>query len=485
VIRKLHFSSLLLLAACAASGSETGRTAADSVLAEGALAVPTVAYRLPASGGALSVYALPSLEQRPWGAGGRIAGVGAALGTDLIGRRLLYRDSAGAVTSFDLVALRERTAARQAALTAMGPDGTLLVLDSSGAITESQPWGQRAWSGSIGRGARDAFVGPGQRLIVIRRGRQADSLLFVARDAGVTAATQVPAGGDPVASRDGDAVAFATDSGIVVYEERALDEPWFVRTDGRARLAEFSPSGHRIFVALEGDDALAVIDRFGRAARGSIGLDSPAEQLRFDPWGRVLLVLGGDGETMIISMAGNERLGEVRTSWSSDLPTISENGVLLLREGTAVVARDARSLDSLGAVAGGAADVWFAGRWVATSATAALRADVQQRSSGSGQRAAGSGQQAPGSGQPSDARAPLPVARSFYAQLAATRDEGAARQMASELGRSVQVVPPRQNDDMWRVMAGPFSTREAADSAGRSLGRSYWVVDRTGEPRRQ
>ena len=78
--------------------------------------------------------------------------------------------------------------------------------------------------------------------------------------------------------------------------------------------------------------------------------------------------------------------------------------------------------------------------------------------------------------------APVPA---FYAQLLATRSEDAARSVAGLFaGQQVQVVAPRAGlgDDNWRVMAGPFRSRESADSAGRSLGRPYWVVDRTRDP---
>ncbi len=471
----------LFLAGCGAPGRDARRgSGADSVLAEGLRTVPAVAYRVPRAGGQIAVYTLPGLDTTPWG-GGRTGGARGAVATDLIGRRLLYHDSSGAVAAFDLVALRERQAARRASLTALGPDGSLLAVDSSGGVSESQPWGLRTWSGTLGRGVRDVFAGPGQQLIAVRGGR-GDSLLFVSRESGVTAAAAAPESAARAAARDGDAVAFATAEGVTVFEEREMDEPWSVRLAGGPVAVTFSPSGHRLYVALRDRRELAVIDRFNRTERGAVSLPGPARALRFDPWGRVLLVQPADDSTLtwVVGMARGGLIGRLATRWASDLPTVSESGVLLARQSGAVVARDAVTLDSLGAVPGGAGDTWFAGRWVARSATAATRSEVAERRGASAPPPERGSAARPEPGAPAAAPAATPA---FYAQLMATRDEAAAREAARALGRGVLVVAPRPNDDMWRVMAGPFRSREAADSAGRAIGRAYWVVDRSREPK--
>ena len=45
--------------------------------------------------------------------------------------------------------------------------------------------------------------------------------------------------------------------------------------------------------------------------------------------------------------------------------------------GELAATRDLRALDSLGAVQGGAGDLWFVGRWAVTSAASAIRRDVR------------------------------------------------------------------------------------------------------------
>jgi hypothetical protein len=484
---KRLFPLILLLGACAGSDrGAAGSAASDTTRRAGAREVPSVAFRVPAHPGALLVYRLPHLEATPWGAGSHVAGALSAVGTDLIGRRLLYHDATGAVESFDLVALRERAVAPRGAEAAIGSDGTLLAVDSAGAVLESQPWGTRAWPGALGRGVREVFAAPGSRLAVVRRHRS-DTLQFASRESGVTVAAAVPEAVDRAATRDGDAFAFATDSGIAVYEDRELADPWFVRLAGHPKAVVFSPSGHRLYVALGDRNALVVVDRFGRRERETVGLPGRASALRMDPWGRVLLVRGDgegrEGETWVVGVARGDVIGRLGTGWASDLPTVSEEGVLLLRQGSAVVARDVRSLDSLGAVPDAGDDVWFAGRWVPASAALAAR----QKADTSGKHLVTA--PVPSTREPERAAAAAAVAPvatpSFWVQIASLHSAEAARALAAELRsehQSVAIVEPRQEGDPWRVMSGPYPTRNAADSAGRSLGRPYWVVDRSREP---
>lgn len=494
----------LLLAACAKSGSDGGDVSDDTLHTTSVLAAQVVAFRVPVAGGALSIYSLPSLERTPGGAGSRLSGARSAVGVDLPGRRLLFLDSSGTISSFDLVSLRQKTVAPRRVIATIGADGSLLAVDSSGAVTESQPWGSRTWPGTLGRGVRQVFAAPGPRLIAIRHTRAGDSLSVAGREAGIGEALAVPAATAQAASRDGDAIAFAVDSGILVYEARELSQPWFVRLESTPSAVVFSPSGHRLYVALKDRNELAVLDRFGRRMRETISLPGPATDIRPDPWGLALLVRSGtngqDADIWVVGTARNTVVGTLNASWASDLPTAAEGGVVLSREGRAIVARDMRTLDSLGAIEGGAGDLWFAGRWIPASPVAAMRAAAAE-----GRRPTADSVQTPPPAPlapaasrppPTAANQPAPVATvekpatppagrpNFWIQLTSTRSESAARALVAELRSPyTQVVPPKTEDDTWRVMVGPFFTRESADSAGRSIGRPYWVVDRAREAR--
>ncbi|HWO88430.1 MAG TPA: SPOR domain-containing protein [Gemmatimonadales bacterium] len=470
-LRPVHLLAAVALAAC--RGGAPGGTQAGQDTLPRATRTPAVVYRLPSGGGPITVYELPSLRETPWGSGGRVSALTSAVGTDLQGRRLLYRSGDGSLTSFDLVAMRERTIAAPRFVPALAVDGTLLAVDSTGEVVESQPWGTRTWPERMGRGILAAFAAPGARLIALRRSGR-DSLEIVSREGTRLFAAIAPEAADRAVTPAGDAVAFATSEGVSVLETLRDTVGWSVQL-GAVSAVAFSPSGHRIYAALRERRELAVIDRFARERRGTISLPAPASSLRPDPWGRVLLARGdgpqGGSELWVIGLGTSSLLRRLETTWASDLPAVTESGVLLLREGTAVVARDARTLDSLGAVAQGAGDLWFSGRWVPASATAAARASQTERSP------ATSSSKAPA--RSADA-APRPPAAGegggFWIQLASSRNEQAIRVLAREL--QAQVVEPRDEGEPWRVVAGPFRSREAADSAGRALGRPYFLTER-------
>lgn len=493
---------LALLAGCSGSqsgapdviGSAPSRTGAAT--ADGPRAIPIVALRLLAGGGALRAYVLPGLTPAGWALGGRTSPVATVIGMDDAGRRLIYRDSTGSVDAFDLVAYRERpveadsTYVGRGAITTLSPDGTLYAVLPNGTVIVSEPWGASAWPNRIGRGVRDAFAGVGTTLIAIRHAA-ADTLTLASREAGISLKETVPQAKQRVATRDGDAVAFVTDSGLVVVEERDPAAPWSVRLKGSPVAAAFTPSGHRLYVVSRTRSEVAVVDRFTHRSLAAIPLPGPGDALRMDPWGRALLVHPADAagdETWIVSVADGRLAGHVSTRWQTYLPAVSENGVLLLREGDNVVARDVRSLDSLGTVVAGAPDFWFVGRWKPTTMPNVLRAEAREPAPRRRRPALPAGvAAAPRKGAaPAAESAGAAPAERVWVQVSVSQNEKASRDLAAELGRSghaAQVIPPRSPGEGWRVVVGPYKSHSAADSAGRLLGRPYYILEPgLGEP---
>jgi hypothetical protein len=477
---------LLLLAACTrprdrdtAQGSATRNASSD-----GPSTIPVVALRVAGSGGPLRAHALPRLAALPWTLPGRTSPVRGTVGIDVSGRRLLYRDTTGAVLGFDLVAFRERAIAPRGALADLGADGALLTVDRRGAVVESQPWGSRPWPDTLGPGTREIFAAPNARLVLLR-GHAADSLVGISRDGGPWFAASAPQAVQSVASRDGDAVAFATEQGLVVVEDRDPRNPWSVTLRGSPAAVVFSPSGHRLYVALRSRSELAVVDRYQRAERERVPLPGPAEALRADPWGHALFVRPAGAEaagglTWVVSIATDRVIGHLVTEWDTDLPTVSQTGVILLREGDAVVARDVHTLDSLGAVPDGARDYWFVGAWAPTSAAAALR--QQARAADATIRQPAPPTRAAPVLDPKSLRAVPDTAPRLWVQVSASQSEAASRALVAELAAAhqpVQLVPPRSEGDGWRVVLGPFATRDEAEAAGRALGRPFFIVERT------
>jgi len=259
----------------------------------------------------------------------------------------------------------------------------------------------------------------------------------------------------------------------------------------------FSPSGHRIYVALRDASALGVVDRFQRGERSRISLPGPAGAVRADPWGYVLFVrpagAAADRDvTWVVSVAAGRVIGRLATQWDSDLPTVSEAGAILSREGDAVVARDVHTLDSLGAVPEGARDYWFLGAWTPAGGTMALRqqvrvADAAARrpppaAGAAGGAGAGRPPVAPRAADPKSLQAAPDTGLHVWAQVSASQSESASRALVAELTAAqlpARLIPPRSEGDGWRVVLGPFATRDEAEAAGRALGRPFFVVERS------
>jgi cell division septation protein DedD len=78
-------------------------------------------------------------------------------------------------------------------------------------------------------------------------------------------------------------------------------------------------------------------------------------------------------------------------------------------------------------------------------------------------------------------QSPAASTAGFTVQFAAVRSEQAANTAAAEIeadGRRAHVVRTSQGGfDIWRVVLGPYPTREAAERVARSTGRSYWIYE--------
>ena len=58
--------------------------------------------------------------------------------------------------------------------------------------------------------------------------------------------------------------------------------------------------------------------------------------------------------------------------------------------------------------------------------------------------------------------------------------EGSARDLRAA-GLDASVLAPSSTDDFYRVVLGPYPTREAAEAIGRKLGRPFWIFPREGQ----
>jgi len=412
---------------------------------------PGVAIRLPAKGGTPQLYRLPRLTAVDGVLKGKLPPVERVIGLDPESEFLFVTTAKHELLSLDLGSGRVDTVATSIRQAALGPDGTLYAVDSSRRVVSLSRRTRFAWPQPLTALPRDLFGATDQHLVgVIPQ----DKLLIAAADQPPTVRT-IAAGGDVAATRWGDLVAVASDTGITFYDPLGRRDPSFVRLADAPRALAFSPSGHRIYVARRTAPGLAVVDRFERKELDGVALPGPVAALRLDPLGRWLLARPAASDSAwIVDLPIKRHTGIVPTQWASDLPAISPDGMLIYRRGKDVVSARPDSLNDIGKVTNGAADTWVLTSWLPRGVPASTVSAATSDSSGAG------------------AEGPL------YVQVSTSQNPEWSGHLADDLtraGLAARVLPPQHPDDGYRVVLGPYSTREQAEATGRRLGRPFWI----------
>jgi cell division septation protein DedD len=237
-----------------------------------------------------------------------------------------------------------------------------------------------------------------------------------------------------------------------------------------------------------------VVDRYRQQVSGSIDLGRHPSDLRMDPLGRYLLArLDGVDSTAVIALGTNRVVGTLGTGWRADLPFVAPDGGIALAQGKDVIVTDGTTLRPTARVTGGASDFWYPFRWTGFRPRAeGLDSPVDFGGPPPDSAAAPADSAAPksDSAAPPPAPAPAPPPRdtavrrpatvytvSFAALLVAdkARELAASIRVGSENARVVTAV--RDGSTIYRVVLGPYPTREEAERIGRESKQSYWIYE--------
>jgi hypothetical protein len=413
-----------------------------------------VAIRLAAQGGTPRLYRLPRLMELPGVLRGRLPPLDRVIGLDAESEFLFVATTKQELLALDLGSGRVDTVATGIAQAALGPDGTLYAVDAKRRVVSMSRRTRFAWPQPLTGLPRDLFGSSDQRLVAVIPD-DPPRLLIAAADQ-PPAIRQIAAGGDVVATRWGDLVAVASDSGVAFYDPLGRRDPAFVPLADHPRALAFSPSGHRIYVARRGAIGLAVVDRYERRELDGVALPGPAAALRLDPLGRWLLARPALGDSAwIVDLPIKRHTGGIATAWQADLPAVSPDGALLYRRGDDVIALRPDSLTETGQVDRGAADLWVLSSWLPRGGGVA------------GQTGA-------------DALAADTVGAEgpMYVQVSTSQNPDWSGRLAQDLvraGLAARVLTPQGPDDGYRVVLGPYATRAQAEATGRKLGRPFWI----------
>jgi hypothetical protein len=495
-VRTLLASALLALACgglvgCADRSSHPSGAGAPPVIPGGP---DPIVLRIPRGGGVVTAARYPALDSTVWRSQTRVPALARVIAFGAEDGYLAAVDTAGAPVRVDL-RVGSVTSSREDTVVAVSSadGGAIYALTQRGELTRYTPSGgdwrftpplpanalyAQADGSLIVAGAK------GDRAIVwrVRPPNQAvaDSLSFdIGGDAKTLASSLARTAGAV-----GDRVFFGGNEEVIAVRSRDLGKALEVDLGDPVRAIAATPSGDRLFVALDGDDVIRIVDRFEEGVKGKISLPGPARALRMDPMGRVLLAQGGGDSVYVVSLGSDAVVGVLRTAWRNDLPLVMADASIAYERGDDVVLAHPSTLADMRTVTGGANDFWYTMRWNGFRPRAAgLDQPVQFRTS-----APRDSSDFVPSGDSASAIAPPPARDSgaaasavFTVSFAAVLDEKQAKAVAARIKVDGQVpritTSERAGKTLYRVVLGPYPSRAEAERVGRASGQSYWIFE--------
>ncbi len=397
----------------------------------------------------IQVYRLPGLVRAPWKftdgvTVSRVVGYSPARDAVF----LLTRDSALVALEIDVG--RTRIVDSNVVAAAIGPLGVPMVVTADGLTGRMENGKLNLGTDTLPTLPDSVWAGVGDRLI----GLADNGSKLIVSSSRQTGTRDLPYGGKAFAPW-GDLGVIAVDSGLVLIDPRGRHPDRFMPLDVVPAVAAVSTAGHRIY-AVSSEGLLLFIDRFDLVLLDTLQLPARANRLRTDPLGRVLLAGAEDGSTTwVVGLVTRKVIAEVDGTWSEDTPVVATDGTILTRAGADLVAHHPPDYRTTSRLRRGASGTWLTVPWRERQTLAQLAGDTTE--------------------------VPALPGQQFYVQVASTSNESWARDLANKLaaaGMEASVMQPEFFDDPYRVVLGPYETREEADDIGRKLGRSFWIFTR-------
>ncbi len=436
------------------------------------------------------MYAYPAVDSILWSVQGGPA-IQRVLGFDPDDGSVAVIDNGGQPRRIDFRATEVRLASRgklSGLASANGSD--IFGITEKGDITRLNPTGD--WAFVPPSPARLVFPQPNGAVVIAgNQGGETHLWLIRPTDDDILATRALPVVSRGIRTQIGDRIYFAVDSGLIGVITRDLSAVKSVRLASAPRSVVPTPSGDRLYAALGGRNEIAVIDRYTESVSGTVELPGEAEELRMDPLGKHVIAKGRGDAAWVIAIGTNHVIGEIRTEWRNDLPGFAPDGSIVTARGEDVVIVEASDLRDARTIKGGGRDFWYFLAWNGFRPRLAdldrpVTFDSAPLPLPDSLRLQGDSAQAPTvrDASPSVIEPPAtgePAQRGFMVSFAAVLSEQRANEVAA--GISVNGVRPRVaaspsgSSTIYRVVLGPYSTREEADRVGRESGRQYWVFE--------
>jgi hypothetical protein len=403
------------------------------------------------------LYRVPGLDSAAWKAAEKFPPVDRPIGAVPEQGLVFVLDRKNNVVGIDLDTRRVRTFLENVRYATLGPDGALYAVDTANSVTQLVRRTPVRFRSKL-QGKPTALHGTMNGALLARLGGNRPALEFLGSDQAPTA-TPLPQG-QVSPTFLGDLVAVAADTSVILYSpDQTKSKPRTIPIEGDARAVLFSPSGHRLYVA-RAAAPLLVLDRFEGTRLREIELPGPARALRGDLYGNWLLVQPEDGDSVwVIDIGTGKYLGSTAAKWTEDLPAVAPPHTLLVRRGADLVALDLSSsgFTQLGRIEGGASDFWLPIAWhPAEENELPIETDSMAAEADSG-----------------------PARPTVYLQVSSSQNPTWASELSEKLraaGLPASVLTPRRSEEAYRVVLGPYATREEAEQTGKKLGMPSFIV---------
>jgi len=294
-----------------------------------------------------------------------------------------------------------------------------------------------------------------------------------------------------VRTQVGDRIYFTVDSGLVGVKAKDLSPMGAIQLPGRVRTLAPTPSGDRIYIATIADSSLSVVDRYSGTLGEGLALPAPPLDLRMDALGRYLLAQFPKSDSAWVIEIGNNRLiGAIPTKWDTDLPAITPEGQLATLSGKDVILIDPVKLAAKSTIAGGGKDFWYFFAWdgfkpraqgLDQPVTFPSDSIVDTATASSTASSTLPTNPAPDTTRPAAVNPQSTATTGFIVSFAALLSEDKAQQTAMTIrvgGNTAHVVSTSTaGSPIYRVVLGPFATRDEADRVGRASKRDYWIYE--------
>jgi hypothetical protein len=445
--------------------------------------------RIPRTGGDALAAVYPALDSVIWAAPDMPA-PGRVLGFDPDGGTLAIATRSGYPARIDLHLGRATIASRDRLRSLASANGSeIFAVDTRGRVRRFTADG--TWSLEPPEPARSVFPQADGGIVVLATvGAQTTLWRALPPNERLLDTAQLPPVGRAAATQMGDRVYFATDTALVGVSARRLEPVRSIRVRDRVSALAPTPSGDRVYIATPGARRLLVASGYGTAGPRDIELPGAAADLRMDALGRYLLVRAAGSDTAWVIALGTDRIvATVATRWTADLPAIAPDEAIITLGRRDVMLIDITTGQERSRIRDGARDFWILVFWngfrqrapgldqpvvFAGADTTAL--DSAARDS----LARDTARRVPDT---IPAVPPPPPAPGFIVSFAAVLSEARALAMADSIsigGARARVVKTQRGDaTLHRVVLGPYPTRAAAEAAGRSSRRQFWVYQET------